>query len=445
MLAAMYLLYYYLFLGKRSNDSEDVDWVPSLFTHSKKKDISEVIKLSQKTKLYNVLKKKRFSISRSPRRSEPSTSSNFELSMPLTEPTVDDGDNNDRQNVDFNVQLDLTDDDDLKKQVSRLKLNLLRSEEKMHKYRSELNARNQEVYRLREKITEVKLKKFGFNYITDSKNNINFFTGLADADVFHWLLNKIRLNVELFHSSLSIEDHLLIVLMKLKLGLLSKDIAIRFNLSPTVISKIFRSWIVVIARNLKSLIVWPDRGAIRYNLPQCFKKKYRDAVCIIDCSEIFIQRPNNLTAQAQTWSNYKHNNTVKYLIGISPSGAVMFLSSGWGGRVSDKQITIDSGFIDKLAAGDCILADRGFNVKAELAVKGAVLKIPSFTKGKKPGSEVDMSRQLANVRIHVERVIGRLKKFRILNSIIPITQVDLIDEIMVTICAIVNLNQSFVT
>ena len=446
MLAAMYLLYYYLFLGKRSNDSEDVDWVPSLFTHSKKKDISEVIKLSQKTKRYNVLKKKRFSISQSPRRSEPSTSSNFELSMPL-EPTVDDGDNNDRQNVDFNVQLDLTDDDDLKKQVSRLKLKLLRSKEKMHKYRSELNARNQEVYRLREKITEVKLKKFGFNYITDSKNNINFFTGLADADVFHWLLNKIRLNVELFHSSLSIEDHLLIVLMKLKLGLLSKDIAIRFNLSPTVISKIFRSWIVVIARNLKSLIVWPDRGAIRYNSPQCFKKKYRDAVCIIDCSEIFIQRPKNLTARAQTWSNYKHNNTVKYLIGISPSGAVMFLSSGWGGRVSDKRITIDSGFIDKLEAGDCILADRGFNVKAELAVKGAVLKIPSFTKGKKQlaGSEVDMSRQLANVRIHVERVIGRLKKFRILNSIIPITQVDLIDEIMVTICAIVNLNQSVVT
>ena len=142
-------------------------------------------------------------------------------------------------------------------------------------------------------------------------------------------------------------------------------------------------------------------------------------VCIIDCSEIFIQRPKNLTARAQTWSNYKHNNTVKYLIAISPSGAVMYLSSGWGGRVSDKQITIDSGFIDKLEAGDCYLADRGFNVKAELAVKGAVFKIPSFTKGKKQlaGSEVDMSRQLATVHIHVERVIGRLKKFRILNSI----------------------------
>ena len=74
------------------------------------------------------------------------------------------------------------------------------------------------------------------------KNNINFFTVLADADVFHWLLNQVHLNVEIFHSSLSVEYHLLIVLMKLNLGLLSKDIAIRYNLSPAVISKIFRSF-----------------------------------------------------------------------------------------------------------------------------------------------------------------------------------------------------------
>ena len=80
-------------------------------------------------------------------------------------------------------------------------------------------------------------------------------------------------------------------------------------------------------------------------------------------------------------------------------------------------------------------------------MKGAILKIPSFTKGKSQlsGSEVDMSRQLSNVRIHVERVIGRIKKFRILQSIIPITLVDLIDDIMVTICGAVNLNQSVVS
>ena len=58
------------------------------------------------------------------------------------------------------------------------------------------------------------------------------------------------------------------------------------------------------------------------NMIESFKKKWKDVVEIIDCSEVFIERPKNLTARTQTWSNYKHNNTAKYLIDITPSGAV---------------------------------------------------------------------------------------------------------------------------
>ena len=56
--------------------------------------------------------------------------------------------------------------------------------------------------------------------------------------------------------------------------------------------------------------------------------------------------------------------------------------------------------------------------------------------------EVDISRQIAYVRIHVERVIGQLKKFRILNSVIPTSQVDLTDNIMRVISGIVNVSPS---
>ena len=98
------------------------------------------------------------------------------------------------------------------------------------------------------------------------------------------------------------------------------------------------------------------------------------------------------------------------MIGITPSGTVMFLSAGWGGRVSNKQISIDSCFFEKISIGDCILADRWFTFKEELAAVGATLKIPQFTKGKSQlsGKKVDTSCQLSNVRIHVERVIGKI-------------------------------------
>ena len=57
---------------------------------------------------------------------------------------------------------------------------------------------------------------------------------------------------------------------------------------------------------------------------------------------------------------------------------------------------------------------------------------------------MDISRQIAHVRIHVERVIDRLKKFKILNTTISIAQVDLADNIMVSIAVIINLNASVV-
>lgn len=74
----------------------------------------------------------------------------------------------------------------------------------------------------------------------------------------------------------------------------------------------------------------------------------------IDCFGVFIEIPSNLLASAKTWSNYKHHNTVKYLIGITPQGAASFLSKGWGGRVSDKYLTENRGMLSKLLVGDIV-------------------------------------------------------------------------------------------
>nr|XP_047129320.1 uncharacterized protein LOC124809316 [Hydra vulgaris] len=180
---------------------------------------------------------------------------------------------------------------------------------------------------------------------------------------------------------MSLENHLLIVLIKSRLGHKNKDLALRFNISKEVISKIFCLWIKKLANVLCNLIVWPERAAIRANFPCCFAN-FKNCACKMDCTEIFIKRPHNLTARAQTYSTYKSPNIIKCFIGITSFGAVTFLLSGWGGRASDKLITIEPGFLDKVCYGDCILSIRGYLVEEELATRGAVLIIPAFTKSK---------------------------------------------------------------
>ena len=170
---------------------------------------------------------------------------------------------------------------------------------------------------------------------------------------------------------------------------------------------------------------------------------------IIDCFEVFCERPANLKARAQTWSNYKHHNTVKFLIGISPQGVVSFVSKGWGGRVSDVFLTENCGFLQKLLPGDQVLADRGFTVQDSAGVYCAEVKVPAFTRGKRQFSryEVDSTRQLARVRIHVERVIGVIRqKYSILESTLPINMLmcnegddqSFIDKIVTVCCSLCN-------
>ena len=80
---------------------------------------------------------------------------------------------------------------------------------------------------------------------------------------------------------------------------------------------------------------------------------------------------------------------------------------------------------------DVVLADRGFDIADSVAMMGAQLHIPSFTRGKAQLSakEVESTRRIANVRIHVERVIGSLKqKYTVLQSTLPIEYLVSVDQ-----------------
>ena len=79
------------------------------------------------------------------------------------------------------------------------------------------------------------------------------------------------------------------------------------------------------------------------------------------CFKVFIEKPSNLLARAQTYLNYGSHKTIKVLIGVSP-GTITFVSQAWGGRTSDTFLTENCGVLNKLKPGDLVMADRAFMI-----------------------------------------------------------------------------------
>lgn len=115
--------------------------------------------------------------------------------------------------------------------------------------------------------------------------------------------------------------------------------------------------------------------------------------------------------------------------------------------MSDKCITENSTFLNNLQPNDVILADRGFLIKEFVEIFQAKVITPAFTRGKDQMHPIDLeeTRSIAHVRIHIERVIGVLRqKFKIVAQKVPINLLNtgeeaILDEIVFVCCALFNM------
>uniref|UniRef100_A0A8C6TLY5 THAP-type domain-containing protein n=1 Tax=Neogobius melanostomus TaxID=47308 RepID=A0A8C6TLY5_9GOBI len=265
------------------------------------------------------------------------------------------------------------------------------------------------------------------------------YTGLSMQE-FAFLADQLLKDyVNTFH--LDACDQVLMTLMKLRLNLLQADLAERFHVSQSQVSKIMSVWFDIMEEKMRRFIPWLPRETILATMPQCFREHYPTTTCVIDCAETPIQKPHNLDSSGESYSHYYGQNTIKYLLAIAPCGVIMFVSAAYRGKCSDKFITSDSGFLEYLHPGDVVMADRGFLISDLLHERQVQLVIPAFTKESLQLSEEDTThtRPTANVRVHVERVIRCLKNFRILSQTIPINLVHKCDKILRICAALSNL------
>ena len=171
--------------------------------------------------------------------------------------------------------------------------------------------------------------------------------------------------------------------------------------------------------------------------------KYEKLRAIIDCTEFNIEKASLPSSQRCTYSNYKSQNTFKLFVSLSPICHFNFLSKLYTGCISDKEIVRAGGFPELLQPGDCVIADKGFNIQYLLAVRNVrLIAPPIMAKNKESAHASTATRRIARARVHMECMIRKLKCYRILKSVIPLSLKGYITSIVSVCAALVNLQPS---
>ena len=135
---------------------------------------------------------------------------------------------------------------------------------------------------------------------------------------------------------MSLFQEFIMVLMKLRLNVPLQDLAYRFVVSPSTVSRTFSTWLTVMDIRLSAIIRWPGRDELWHTMPSCFQFSFGKKPPLL---LTVLKRHSNLLSRAQTFSNHKHHNTVKVLIAIKSHRSICFTFKALGGRTSNKNLT----------------------------------------------------------------------------------------------------------
>jgi hypothetical protein len=191
--------------------------------------------------------------------------------------------------------------------------------------------------------------------------------------------------------------------------------------------------------------IWPHRDVIIGKMTDQFQQNFPSTIAIIDATELRTEIPHSLALQSKMYSNYKSCNTLKSLIACDPSGSLLFVSKLFTGSISDNEIVKQCGFVDLLKSlktygflqeNDAIMADKGFTNHDDFHNLGLQLVIPPFVSAncQMTMAECENTRKIAKHRINIERLIGKIKRYKIVSQRIPVTLFASINQIWTVCC-----------
>ncbi|XP_048477325.1 uncharacterized protein LOC125488369 [Rhincodon typus] len=235
------------------------------------------------------------------------------------------------------------------------------------------------------------------------------------------------------HGTLSHGDQLLLVLARLRLGLLLQDLAFRFRVSETTVSRVWLNWTDVIRTRLLQIPVTCSLKYIQSFEPKrVLKHQGGETLTLLDCTDLIFEaqakdrgaRPRGLFRPYRS-----HYSRCGYVV-VSQSGYLTFASGPAAGEEAGEEEDEEE---EEEEGGGPGAAEEGGGRAGGVAR----MKLPEFFFG---GSLTDeqrsVSRQVLSIRSHVDKVLS----FRFLRSAHPRTMETQVDRAWTICCYLACLN-----
>ena len=246
---------------------------------------------------------------------------------------------------------------------------------------------------------------------------MKFYTGLPNFRVLKSVFDFVALPPT-STTKLTRFQEFILTLMKLRLDSPYKDLAYRFGISISTVSRIISKWLTMMDDELRDLIIWPTRDhcVFALHLGRMLLLFWIVLKSLWNVHQICLLEPVlGPPISIITLSKFCLVLPLKEL-------CHMCLKLG----VAESVINTSQSLVEFLIICFQETYDRGFDISDSVGMMQARLHIPAFTRGKSQldALDVEKTRCIANVRIHVERVIGIVrKKYSILKGTLPLEYV----------------------
>lgn len=291
-----------------------------------------------------------------------------------------------------------------------------------------------ELEELRQKVASFHLQSpFGLQKFSASPEDIHHYTRFASYEhlMAFWSLienaatKMVRVTAEEGSTSTKTSkaaptklqpiDEFFLFLTYLSTGCNQLELGHKFEIHRSTVSRIIVTWASVLYCVLGS------------TLPRDFNSFYGDTQVILDCTKLQCQ------IESDVFSGYKSQCTFKAIVGVSPHGTVIFVSSLFEGSMSDREVFQQSGVTSLLSPDMAIMLEKDFR-EGDLTPESAFLS----KGGQMPAEEVLKTQSIARLRGHVDRVICRVKENKLFDSKIPLPISGSINHIFTVACLLSN-------